>query len=673
MTYVKDRPFQTLLALLALVLPTASYAQTTGRAPVPTKEQQQASAKLLDEGYQVTKATTPTKKQQLVKELMKVARDSNLKKEDSYVVLTTVISLSQELRDLPTMTAAVEQLVKSFEVAPLTERTRHLARYLETLNGKSAVTLKPVFDEVASLARSAAADDRYQDAGKLLDEIEAVLTKSQLPANLKQPMTDLRKEITAKKEKFEKFQRSLTVLESKPDDPDANFTVGQWFVVEETDWTVALPHLAKASKSKSWQAAAKLELTPDTEPVKIGDQWWALASSESDPAKRELMRHAGQWYQQALPKLSVLEKKSREKRLAQISALQKPNVAQHSRPQTESHKARAAMLSPATWLGKFRVENGELLAAEDGAHRLIFGDPKWVEYDYSLEYRLDRVGKVAHVFFQADRVGSSFWNLDIGGWGSPKNLDLLPCAFGDDPWHNPGRRWMGGRLHGETGRWYRIKVEVRAAKCTVYIDDAKIMSSEHAKLSQGRVGIGSHSSGQVRWRNFEVRGTDGKLLWKGLPNVDFASVSPNGPIYRFSCQGNEYAVLNESANWNDSQKRCAELGGSLAIIETEIEADELLRTLKKYGRNLWIGGRSDNATKRWVWHDDRPIKQSSTLSGADGNGAEPFLGYWLEQQRWNDFDLKGSGKSLCALCKWTSKSRADTALNDNPNVIRMTD
>lgn len=54
-------------------------------------------------------------------------------------------------------------------------------------------------------------------------------------------------------------KQSLKTLETSPDDPQANFLVGQWLGVFEDDWKAALPRLAKGSDPQ-WRTAAEAEL-----------------------------------------------------------------------------------------------------------------------------------------------------------------------------------------------------------------------------------------------------------------------------------------------------------------------------------------------------------------------------------------------------------------------------
>lgn len=358
MTTIKSLAFSARTTLIAFVLATGFLASVAnaqaGKAPVPTSKRQQEIANVLEDGFRVAKAVSASERQQLVKSLSKTASDPALPKDELYVVLTTVIEQSQQLRDLPTMTGAVDQLVAAFEVDSFAERTTHLVKYLDFVNTKTASTLKPVFEAISALAISAAADNRYRDAEGLLDKVDAKLVTLKVPASSKQLLTDLRKEIAASKENFEAFQQARSVLETKPDDPDANFTVGRWLAIEEANWLRALPYLAKASKSSSWQAAAKLELSPGADAVKVGDAWWDIVEKESDPAKGELLRHSGYWYQQALPKLSTLVKKRTEQRLSQIAANKSVNRLQSNAAQRVlrlDKEARQFMPVGSVWVG----------------------------------------------------------------------------------------------------------------------------------------------------------------------------------------------------------------------------------------------------------------------------------------------------------------------------------
>jgi hypothetical protein len=56
--------------------------------------------------------------------------------------------------------------------------------------------------------------------------------------------------------------------------------------------------------------------------IALADGWWEQAQSAWNHSKENIMRHAGQWYEKALPSLSGLVKFKGEKRLPQIKQLE---------------------------------------------------------------------------------------------------------------------------------------------------------------------------------------------------------------------------------------------------------------------------------------------------------------------------------------------------------------
>lgn len=257
---------------LALGLHAMSAAAHAQRVAVPPEEKLRATQKLLDDGFEVRKANSPTAKQELVKELMtKVINEPTATDEDLFAALKAVISQSQSLRDLLTMLTAVERLVTKFDVPAGSERTGYLVQFLDAANWKSAITLRPALEEVLQWVRKAISERRYSDAGKIVSDVDAVLVSQKVPASARQPLIDLHKEVIALKEAVAALESARLVLQTEPDDPAANLTVGSLLVTQQSDWKLAVPHLAKATNHKGWQTAAVLELTPKVDAWKAGD------------------------------------------------------------------------------------------------------------------------------------------------------------------------------------------------------------------------------------------------------------------------------------------------------------------------------------------------------------------------------------------------------------------
>ena len=75
-------------------------------------------------------------------------------------------------------------------------------------------------------------------------------------------------------------------------------------------------------------------------------------------------------------------------------------------------------------------------------------------------------------------------------------------------------------LPGHTHQWHAVQIRVRGEEIKVMLNEELIAASKHDKILNGRVGVSTINVGCVNWwRNPEVRDPDGKLLWKGWPDL----------------------------------------------------------------------------------------------------------------------------------------------------------
>ena len=91
-------------------------------------------------------------------------------------------------------------------------------------------------------------------------------------------------------------------LSVKPDDPEANLTVGRYYCFVRKNWELGLPLLVKGKDAKL-AAVAKLELTQPTEASqqeKLGATWYDLARKIRKAAdKAPYLRRSRDWYERA--------------------------------------------------------------------------------------------------------------------------------------------------------------------------------------------------------------------------------------------------------------------------------------------------------------------------------------------------------------------------------------
>lgn len=105
--------------------------------------------------------------------------------------------------------------------------------------------------------------------------------------------------------------------------------------------------------------------------------------------------------------------------------------------------------------------------------------------------------------------------------------------------------------------------------------------------------------------------------------------------------------------WSAAQDACQANGGSLLELETQAEADALLRATgaRLGGDRLWIGLHDRAAEGRFVWLDGYPLTDSSFAPGEpnDAGGAEDCTEMFADGGRWNDIPCGLARPSLCGL------------------------
>ena len=345
---------------LALWIVLPATAQTP-RAPIPDAARQREIVKLLEETYGLGKLESASKKQQAVKKLLEVTSDDSLSVDERYVVLTTLLKLTQEVADFTSWKEAVDRLGATFDIDAGQETSRHLKVYLATAT--SAAFKGKIVDEIASMIQQAARDNRYADADSLLAAADAAALRVKASSAIKQTLAKTREVIADRQQAWKQFQAASEKLALKPDDAAANLAAGRWQAFYQSDWSAAVPHFQKSQAAK-WMAAANWEHKAPQEPaeqVVAGDVWWDLAQAEMGTARTALLLHAGSWYDRAGPRLtSGVQKQLLTKRLAEI-ALLKPVSAK------VEVAAKAGTASPGSGVAVQQQQPGEWVDILDWA------------------------------------------------------------------------------------------------------------------------------------------------------------------------------------------------------------------------------------------------------------------------------------------------------------------
>jgi serine/threonine protein kinase len=173
------------------------------------------------------------------------------------------------------------------------------------------------------------------------------------------------------------------------------------------------------------------------------------------------------------------------------------------------------------WLAKIRlghwaIDGTDLIQTEFvkgyGA-RLVFGDPKWSNYDFSFQAMsfggTQGFGAVFH-FTEPD----SLWTFAAGNYEN-KGFEVSIVDHGKFERKKPEMyRWASI----EFDRWYRVKVEVRGTDIRCFLDDEEMFHQSDPRFTAGQVGF-SMWNATCRFRNIRVTSPVGKVLFEGLPTL----------------------------------------------------------------------------------------------------------------------------------------------------------
>jgi len=113
-------------------------------------------------------------------------------------------------------------------------------------------------------------------------------------------------------------------LKLRPDDPEANLTVGRYLCFARGVWHEGLPLLTKGSdKLLAELSRQDLEGPSDaTTMMALAGAWWDVPDTKLTPKRRSHER-AAHWYEKALPELKADQKPLAQQRISEAKAIQK--------------------------------------------------------------------------------------------------------------------------------------------------------------------------------------------------------------------------------------------------------------------------------------------------------------------------------------------------------------
>jgi alpha-L-arabinofuranosidase len=145
--------------------------------------------------------------------------------------------------------------------------------------------------------------------------------------------------------------------------------------------------------------------------------------------------------------------------------------------------------------------------------RLIFGNPLWTDYEFSLEARKDGGYEGFLILFRAMDEDNFYW-LNLGGWGNSQH-SVEKETGGQRDVVTP---FIKGKIAGQ--EWIPIRIVVSGNRIETYLNNQLLYNYTDTihPILNGAVGIGSWGTA-VSYRNLKVTDPSGKVLYSGLPEV----------------------------------------------------------------------------------------------------------------------------------------------------------
>jgi hypothetical protein len=170
--------------------------------------------------------------------------------------------------------------------------------------------------------------------------------------------------------------------------------------------------------------------------------------------------------------------------------------------------SRAAVVSGGTW----RIEGDELLQTSRAKPaRILFGDPNWENYDLSVKVKSEGAEGVGILCQAVDE--SRYHCFGIGCYKQKYHelAHILNGKWGRDQ----------GMVHpGQflPNMWHHARIIVRAGSVQCFLDGKEEFQHHDNRFTKGLIGFSTWDT-TARFRDIEVTGSDGSMLWRDLPSL----------------------------------------------------------------------------------------------------------------------------------------------------------
>lgn len=218
--------------------------------------------------------------------------------------------------------------------------------------------------------------------------------------------------------------------------------------------------------------------------------------------------------------------------------------------------------------------------------------------------------------------------------------------------------WLGGSNYGTDTKWYFVNNEPMTYQRWKQSEPTN--GSEHYMMM--------YYSGDYakQWNDVSETYTTGFVC----EYDDLISLNSYVPLQTVSVDGKSYEVYEESTDWQTAKKICEKKGGSLVVIDSDIENNtikELIQCSSK--KEFWIGITDIDREAVWknVFGDAQTYTNWNTGEPNNGLRAENYCIIKKDDGKWNDtLGIANQFRSIGFICEYDYEKSIETTAPSEP-------
>jgi len=497
---------------ILIVLAALHLAPQGDRLPVPDPAQLKEKEKVIRDLFKAdyAKKGAPDRLS-LARTLIKQGLDTKDDPAAQYVLFREARHLAAQAGDLGTVQEAIEGLAVTFKVEAFRLKAAALPPIAQ--EAKTPELLRAASELLLRLTEDLGFQDEPETQEKLVQAALAAARKSKdVPLAARCEVRS--KGIAELKPRLGRLKGAREQLAVAPDDPSANFEVGQFECLMRGNWTVGLPLLAKGSSDVLRTLALRDLSMPDA----VGDQIaladaWKERSEKETLGRARLRERAAFWYDAATKQATGILRVKAEKALAELAGQGTPG-------------ARARDVSPQGLVGWWKLDEPSGTSAEDSSGQKnlgkVSGKAEWVPGHLGRAIKLtgaaDRIvvtdapslrvtgDLTMSLWFRKDEAPIEWARMVGKGEYGSRNYGLwVGAGFQRDAilfqqWDGQKQKVVEiySNLGTNTGRWTHVAAVATGEQASLYIN-GKLDQTVKRTLSPPATGVSPLTIGFAGW------------------------------------------------------------------------------------------------------------------------------------------------------------------------------